>query len=206
MTPAGQCVPDVPAHCFDVFLPWWERDRERERPHSWRENVFPRSETCRVFYWNSCWKHQGLWMLAGLLRKVVPQVPSNTPPSALPCFGLCPIQHVCFTLLLSQPSFSLNNYLPSSSFVHFFSSETFALLHSLYLLPPSIHLSHLLLGHTSSCLRSPSPSYSLSAGVRRKGSLMHLPWQELDQDVWLLAMTFSWLVFSAVWGHQDTFS
>lgn len=81
-------------------------------------------------------------------------------PSALARFILYPTQYVCFALLLFQLSFSFNNY-PSSSFSSFFPSsvcpplENFALhRHSLYLLPPSIHLPRLPLDHTSSCLRS----------------------------------------------------
>ncbi len=63
-------------------------------------------------------------------------------------------------------------------------------------LPPPVCAPHL----------PPTPSPQGWGGGGSQGSLMHLPWQELDQDVWLLAMTFSWLVFSAVWGQQDTFS
>ena len=126
---------------------------------------------------NSCWKHQELWMLVRLLRELVPQVSSKTPPSAPPRFTLYPIQHVCFTLLLFQPSLSLNNYLSSSYFASFSPTAlsqrpppffaNFALLHSLYLCTP-IHppLSSLPLHRTSSCLRS--LSYSLSTGVRRQ--------------------------------------
>lgn len=62
---------------------------------------------------------RGCWMLVGLLCEIVPQVPSNTPPSALHRFSLYPIQHVCFTHLLFQPSSSLNNYLSSSYFARF---------------------------------------------------------------------------------------
>lgn len=129
------------------------REAERERPHNWRENVFPRSETCRVLHWNSCWKHQESWMLVGLLCEVVPQVPSNTPPSMLPRFSLYPIQHVCFTLLITQPSFLFNNYLSSSSFARFSPTapsqhlspllENFALLFTPILLPPAVYAPHL---------------------------------------------------------------
>lgn len=114
-------------------------------------------------------------MLVRLLRELVPQASSKTPPSALPRFTLYPIQHVCFTLLRFQPPLSLNNYLSSSYFASFSPTAlsqrppplfaNFALLRSLYLFNshPSTSLP---LHHTSSCLRS--LSYSLSTGARRQ--------------------------------------
>lgn len=149
MTPVDQCVPDLPAHCFDMG----ERRRD---PTIGGKMFFPEARR-GAHRWNSCWKHQELWMLVGLLSR-----PSGTlkfTPGALPRFSLFPIQHVCFIPLLFQPSSSLNNYPSSSSFNSFSSfpvsvplSENFALhLHSLYLHP---HPSTSLVSFYS-CLRPP---------------------------------------------------
>lgn len=31
MTPVGQCLPDLAAHCFDMFYPQWEQEGEGAR-------------------------------------------------------------------------------------------------------------------------------------------------------------------------------
>lgn len=150
------------------------------------------------------------WTAAGSIRRcgclksyfcrVVPQVFSNNPhplhtspaPPVLR-FGPQPTHHVC--------SFSTVNNCPSSS---------------CQLSPPHQRLSSLCWPLTSFILQTSviSNSYLLPLFHHRSEEeeeeeqrrLMHLPWQVLDQDLRLLATTLSWLVFSAVWGQQDTFS
>lgn len=111
---------------------------------------------------------------------------------------LHPIQKVCCShLALPLSPISLPSRLLPLSFDGSSpeSIQTFSLALSAYLLLPSIHFLSLFLPVLLLFILAISFTHHRGDKEDEKeeacrGSLMHLPWRELDQDVWLFAMTF----------------
>lgn len=135
---------------------------------------------------------------------VVPQVHSSTPPSALACLILYPIQYVCFAPI-SAPLFSHSITIC----LHIFSTKLcpkFAppFPHSRYLHPSASLVSRLTT--CPPCLRFALSD--LPPGVRMgrettTEALMHLPWQDLDLSVLKSTFHDSWLERYGITGHTQ---
>lgn len=210
MTPVGQCLPDLAAHCFDMFYPQWE---EGEGARGRKTSQFERK--CVSQNWDVL--RSGA-TFAGSIRscqcscEAVPQVPLNA-PACVPTHFTSNPKGLLFSLSVASLTYQ-SSFSSFATFLRWFLSRIhpdifpcfirlpFTPIHLLSLSfpssPPPVYSRHLL--------HSPQGWQGGREGGGLPGKLNASTMAGAGPGCLAVSNDFSWLVFSAVWGQQDTFS